>query len=773
LALAFAAGIAAAGSAGGVLALAGCAAAALLLACRQRLRPLALLAGAAAVGAGACIAALAARTALPASETVSIEGVVLRPPERYERARTHVLLRSDSGACVQVTVAQGGVALLPGDRVRARLRLHLPQGFANPGSYDAGRLARARGIDYVAGVPDAAHLVPLASPPGAGPWRWAGALRARLARRLQATLPAGTSRGLLLALLLGERGEVPTQLEDDFRAAGVTHVLSVSGLHLAAAALLLYGGLRRLLLRIQPLALRVEARRLAAACAIPALWAYALVTGAAVATCRAAWMATLVLAAVASGRRAPAAGALGAAAIALLLDSPLLLYEPSFQLSFAAMIGLCAGAPRLAGPAAGRIRRFWAATLAAALATLPIAAYHFQQLAPATLIGNALVVPLCELLVLPLGLGGLALGLLAPLAALGRWALRGAALGAAAMAGAAHLLATLLPAWMVGAPTPGQIALYYGALVLYLVGRSAPGRIRPSSWAPRHDRLARRAALGLLLALVAWIAAARVHTWRSRDLVVTFLDVGQGDATLLELPHGHAVLVDGGGSFDPSFDPGASVLEPLLRRRHIGRLDLVVLSHPHPDHMNGLVRVLERFQVDEFWESGERVEAASYRRLQELVAAHKVRRDPPGTREIAGVHIDVLGPRGGADVARSTNDNSLVLRIAYAGRVLLLPGDIERDSEDELLAAAAPLRADILKVPHHGSRTSSTPAFVAAVAPALAVFPAGADNRFGFPHPEVLARYRCPVRITGRDGAVTVTIRASGQLGLATVRAAR
>ena len=106
-----------------------------------------------------------------------------------------------------------------------------------------------------------------------------------------------------------------------------------------------------------------------------------------------------------------------------------------------------------------------------------------------------------------------------------------------------------------------------------------------------------------------------------------------------------------------------------------------------------------------------------------------------------------------------------MLRIAYAGRVLLLPGDIERDSEHELLAAAAPLRADILKVPHHGSRTSSTPAFVAAVAPALAVFPAGADNRFGFPHPEVLARYRCPVRITGRDGAVTVTIRASASDG--------
>src|SRR5262249_32256246 len=148
----------------------------------------------------------------------------------------------------------------------------------------------------------------------------------------------------------------------------------------------------------------------------------------------------------------------------------------------------------------------------------------------------------------------------------------------------------------------------------------------------------------------------------------------------------------------------------------------------HPDHMNGLVRILERFEVGELWDPGEPSEAPAFRALTDAAARKRVGRGPPGPRTIAGASIDVLGPRGGANLGRSTNDNSLVLRIGFAGRTLLFPGDIEGPSERELLDAGVSLRADVLKVPHHGSRTSSTQAFVAAVAPALAVIPAGAGN---------------------------------------------
>jgi len=708
--------------------------------------------GAAAAGLCAGAVTLRAPVAPPPSEPVALEGRVERPPERDGHGRTRVLLHCGT-ARVQVTVAAGAVGLLPGDRARAVVRLHLPEGFANPDGLDARRLARARAIDLVGGVRSADELVRVAGPPQRGPWRAAGSLRARLGALVERAVPAGPARGLLLALTLGDRGEVAPRLDDDFRAAGVTHVLSVSGLHLAVAAFLLYAGLRWLLLWVPALALRLEARRVAAAASIPAVWAYALVTGGAVATCRSAVMATVFFAGIAAARRPFGPAAIAAAAIALLVQAPLALYEPSFQLTFAAILGLALLAPRLAGRGTGlwqRLRRFGAASLAATATTAPIAAYHFHQVAPAGLIGNLLVVPLCELLVLPVGLGALALGCLWPAAAAPF--LRVAALGAHAMAAAAHGVARLAPAWQLGTPNLCQIGLYYGTLAACVRAR-------------------KKLALVLAGGLLASVAVQQVGRLLSTDLVVTFLDVGQGDAAVLELPHGRAVLVDGGGSFEPSFDPGELVIEPFLRRRQVSRLDLVVLTHPHPDHMNGLVRILERFEVGEFWEPGEPApEAPAYRALRELVAQRGIAHGPPETRTLGGARIDVLGPLGGAHLGRSTNDNSLVLRVRYAGRAILLAGDIERASEAELLGAGADVRADVLKVPHHGSRTSSTPPFVAAVAPALAVFPAGAGNRFGFPHPDVMARYLCPTLITGRDGAVTVRIRRDGSLSYTSVR---
>ena len=706
--------------------------------------------------ASALAGALAARAAdrpplLAPAEPIAIEGTIDRPPERDDHGRTRVIIEADGGARIQVTCATGSVDLLPGDRVRFSAKLHAPGGFANPDAFDAARAARARGVDLVAGVRDASDLIHVAAPPRRGPWRAAGAARAAGVRFVERVLPAGEARALVLALTLGDRGEIPGALDDDFRAAGVTHVLSVSGLHLAVAAFLFFGLVRRLLLHIEWLAIRIEARRLAAALSIPAVWGYALVTGAALATLRSAVMATAFFLGIALGRRTHVLAATAAAALVLLGASPLSLYEPSLQLTFAAILGLAIVAPKLAPAGSGWLRRFLAASTAATLATAPIAAYHFHQIAPAALIGNLLVVPLCELLVLPVALGALTIASILP--TLGGWLVRLAALGARMMAAAAHFVAHVLPGWQVGTPTVGQIGLYYGVLAACVLGRR------------------RWAAIGIGL-LVGWIGAAQLLQATRTDLVATFLDVGQGDAAVFELPHGHAMLVDAGGSFDPAFDPGELVVEPFLRRRHISRLDLVVMSHPHPDHMNGLPRILERFDVGELWEPGETSEAPAYRAIRAAIERRHIAHGPPGGRDFGGAQVEVLGPRGGASMARSTNDNSLVLRLSWAGRGLLLPGDVERQAEGELLAWGSALRADVLKAPHHGSRTSSTPDFLAAVSPRFAVFPAGAGNRFGFPHPEVLARYPCPIRITGRDGAVTVRIGADGSLGWSTVRTA-
>jgi competence protein ComEC len=264
------------------------------------------------------------------------------------------------------------------------------------------------------------------------------------------------------------------------------------------------------------------------------------------------------------------------------------------------------------------------------------------------------------------------------------------------------------------------------------------------------------------------------------DLRVTFLDVGQGDSALVEGPRGFVALIDGGGRYDDSFDTGARIVEPVLRARGITKLDLVVLSHPHPDHMNGLLRILKRFPVGALWTNGDDGNNPVYRTLMALASEHRVSTPSPTELSHHGLNIFPLGPwfdgRIGVPPGLGTNDASLVIRLDYAGHRLLFGGDIGEEGEAELLdrrAARVELVCDVLKVPHHGSRYASSGAFLDAVSPTLAVASAGKYNRFGLPNPAALERYAqrgILVLRTDRDGAVTLTADSSGRLGTTCAR---
>src|SRR5215470_16221191 len=478
----------------------------------------------AALGLGALAAAAGRGPPEPPPGARVFAGEVARPVEPLAEGR-RVDVALDGGARVLVHDS-GGAELLPGDRVRFSGVAHLPRGYWDEGAFDRERLFAARGIDWEVNALRPG-VVPTDAPPSWSVWRAAGALRERAADGLAAASD-GDGGALLAALVLGRRGGVSEKLEDDFRRAGVAHVLSVSGLHLAAAAALFFGAARRAWLRVPRLAARFAADRAAALVALPAAAAYTLVTGAEVATVRSLACAAVVLGARILSRPADALTALAAAALVILAASPLALYDASFQLSFAAAGALALVARRLPR---NRVLALVGASAAATLATAPLTALHFDVVQPAGLLTNLVVVPLAEMVVLPLGLVAAAVSVFSPVVAAPFTALAGWA--AAGLAGLVGLCARVAPSIDVPPPTAVELAVLGVAVVTALV------------WPWRRGALALFAAASVCVAIESWLAVGAPA--RRDGAVVTFLDVGQGDGAVIEAPHGETWLVDAGG----------------------------------------------------------------------------------------------------------------------------------------------------------------------------------------------------------------------------------
>lgn len=678
------------------------------------------------------------------------------------------------GARLALSIGQGPVPFRPGDRLRLRTRLALPQGLANPGRPDPDLATRTQGIEVIAFVRRATDIELLE----VGSWWSPRRLAAEAHVKMAAAIDRGVAPGraaLLRAVVLGERNAGGPEVEAGFRAAGAVHALSVSGLHLTAVAGLAFLLLWRALLLWPPLALRLRIEALSALVAMALVLFYVLVTGEAVATQRSALMAVLGLGAVALRRFPSLTNAIAVAAMVMLATGPLLLLDVSFQLSFVSVLALAlTAAAWSSGPPPARWRaRAWrwlvrgvGVSLAAFVVTAPLCAHHFAELSPASPLGNLLIVPLVEVGIVPAGLLGSVLGALwDPLGYL--------PLGVASgLAGVTLWLAEgfrqTAPLWAVWSPDAFEAVTFTAAALVALTSfaRSLLPRLR-----------VRVAWLAVALAVSGAVSLGGRAVARRLDegVVVTFLDVGQGDATLIEGPRGHVILVDGGGAVDVKsrFDPGERVIEPVLRRKTIDQIDLVVLSHPHPDHMNGLFRVLERFPVRALWTSGDRGNNPAFDRLMALAARRGVAVARPRTGVLGGLSIQALHPfvgdQVGAPQGMGVNDASVVIRVGFSGRTVLFTGDIEEQGEAELMGTAAlvpgGLASDLLKVPHHASRTSSGDELLAAVRPTLAVASLAAGNRYGFPHQEVVARYRrlgLPLLRTDLSGAVRWRVEADG-----------
>lgn len=644
----------------------------------------------------------------------------------WVRAPTRIRFRADEPRNLSIS----RTLLADGTWRRAAPRGSLPR-----------RVARAGWLD-VESLSDRGRTSPLRS-------RLRGAAQRRLRAWLGRRAPAAE------AMVLARRETLSRDARERFAAAGLSHLLAISGLHvavIAGCALTLAG------------AARVR-RRTATGVAGLAVVAYVALLGFPHAASRAAVQICLLLAARGLQRPADPYSLLAAAALALLVADPLALTEPGFQMSFAGVAGLVAWRPPIeAGLARVRprgVRSAIAASVAATLATAPIAAWTFGQAAPIGLLANLIAIPLTGLAVPALA---------ATLVAGAAWAPAGAFLGGAAGVVLAALdevaaMAAGVPGGHGAVPRPAAVGLG-GALVAAAVTDAVLRRSER-----RIGRRARRAAAAGAATAVLLGAQPASSALGPAELEIHAIDVGQGDALALRTPRGRWMLVDAGPR-SAHFDAGAATVVPYLLRQGAGELDALILTHPDGDHIGGAAAVVEALSPSVVLDPAAETGKTQYVATLAAASASNLRwaRARAGARlALDGVALEVLAPDS-ASLAGSggANDISVVARVEFGRFRMLLMGDAPAEVEERLVARdPEALAADLLKVGHHGSHTSTSAALLRASRPRFAVIPVGRRNRYGHPHEEVVARLRsagATVLRTDTDGHIVLRARRDGSV---------
>jgi len=616
----------------------------------------------------------------------------------------------------------------PGERWRLAVRLKRPHGLFNPGAFDYEAWLFERGIGATGtvrrGIADARNERLGARDRALDRvTRVRAAVRARFFR----VLGERPAAGILAALAVGDQRAIANEEWRLFQRTGVTHLMSISGLHVTLVsglvAWLVAFGWRR----APAAALRLPARKAAALAAIAAALGYTLLAGFAVPAQRTFFMVSVVAVALWSGRIAAPGRTLALALLAVVLADPWAPLAPGFWLSFGAVAlifyvsaGWSAPEPRLLQ----WLRIQWAITVGLA----PAALLLFAQVSVVGPLANAVAIPLVSAVITPIALAAALLPV--------DWLLHAGAWLVEWLLQFLEWCDTLpLALWQQPAPPRWAVFAALGGVAWLLAPRGVP-------W--------RASGVALLAPAFAWSppAPAQGTAW------ISTLDVGQGLAVVVRTRR-HTLLYDAGPAYGPEADSGGRVVLPFLRAQGIARLDAMILSHADRDHIGGALSVLQATETERIVSSLEDAHPA----LVLATARLPCRRGQHWSWD--AVEFRVLHPAGRAGRA---NDLSCVLEVRAGTHAMLLTGDIERAGEAVLVAAAGrrgALRADVLLVPHHGSATSSSRGLIAAVAPRWAIVPVGYRNRFGHPHRAVLARYRAAgVRLMRNDdhGAIEVRL---------------
>lgn len=669
--------------------------------------------------------------------------------------------------------------IFQGDRIHFQALLRRPGGSLNPGGFDYAAYLERQGIDAVATVTGVDAVQFLESGRAHVWWaiwnqfdRWRSSIR--LAALQTLSQPA---LGLYTGIIIGDRGYLDPDLRDQFMVTGTVHLLSISGSHLGLVALLIFAIVRWAMILLPAdwlltLSRRITPTRIAVVCTFLPVACYACLAGAELATMRSLLMVTVGLSAIWLGQERRLFHALSVAAVGILLHDPQALFDISFQLSFLSVIAIAGwlswpidadGEEVPNEPSFLRTcSRWWRDSVLMSgivtIVTLPLVAYYFNQFPWLGIFTNVVAVPVMGILLVPIGLGAaiwqiVVGGTLLPLASVNQWFLEHFV--------AAVRLVSMLPGgeWHVAAPSAFTMLLFYGCLGLMWqrVGSAA-------------FRLA--AGTGVLSIVLWWAWSPRMFLDGDR-FRVTFLDVGQGDSAVIELPDGQVVLIDGGATYE-RFNMGRGVVAPFLWNRGIYAIDQIIGTHPQLDHVGGLAWIVRHFSVKSYWGSGETREEPFYRRLQESLAFRGLQegaaREGQEIVSSGPCRMVVLNPQGNYDLdtplhdshigGHGLNNHSVVTHLTCGHHTMLFAADVEREALSRMTGSTPYGPIEVLKVPHHGAVSSLNRDWLTSRRPQYAVFSAGRHNPYRHPAATVLDAYVSEGSIvlrTDRDGGVWFT----------------
>jgi competence protein ComEC len=659
----------------------------------------------------------------------------------------------------------------PGDRLEFRAKLKTFKNFNNPKGFDykqymadqktwASAYANSKTVKIYYNHPDKKNLQDKIAN-----------LRIQIDKTI-ASVSQGSldATAVLSALVVGVKGRIPEKIRQDFNKSGVSHLLAISGLHIGIIAGLSYLIFNWMARRIKFLLYTNTCRSIAAVLALFPVIIYALLSGMSPSTQRALVMATVFLGAVASSKPYHSLNTLAAAALTICVIYPPTFFSVSFQLSFAAVGAIFFGFflfPPKPKYNKGMIYRIAAnfknIVLISAFAiagTLPLVMHFFHHASVLGLFANIIMIPWIGFVVLPAGLTGAMTFAFCP------------DLAKFLFSVASQILEPAISVIRITAKSPVGIFHTFSPTILEIICIYCFIGCTGLFFSKKDKNIRKVAAGGLVIVLL--ISSADIAYWIHRrflhtDLRITVLDVGQGHCSLVELPGGKTMLIDGGGFSDNTiFDVGQRIVAPYLRALKIGTIDTIVLSHPDADHLNGLLYILKNFRTTQVLSNHRPADTQTYRQFLKIMEKKKIHHPPLGKSERVKCRektcTEIIYPWPDPETictkCQGANNCSLVIRLSHGKKSVLFPADIEKCAEQLIINNEIEIKSDVLISPHHASSGSSSDEFLDAVDPQTVIIPVR-QGRYDLPSGAVIDKYQSrnyKILRTDLNGAVQINI---------------